>query len=273
MKKNLGLGKNLLLFSLLLSIGFSNVTSTYANVNSKNNIEFEYNSLYPEINLRILNDDGNIRTVETYDSDAKYIVTYNKDERTMDVIIHKLNNNTKSVISTDNFHIDLEQIENSYKISEDGKTSNIFEEGQTRASIYQNTYSNYEYEKTYGSTNKWELRRPDPSNPVFSTYYFTTNETSENAKDLQSFMDYVEKINSQEVKVIFSIGASVFSDILLYMSGIGTVFTGGTLTPAMVTAAAAAVGANGLAVSEMVTLGSYWNYAYNYYFEVYKNKE
>ena len=82
-------------------------------------------------------------------------------------------------------------------------------------------------------------------------------------------MDYVEKINIQEGKVLGSMTASVFTDILLYLSGIGTVFTGGTLTSAMVSAAAASVGAKGVVVSSMVTLGSYWKYAYNYYLSAY----
>ena len=82
-------------------------------------------------------------------------------------------------------------------------------------------------------------------------------------------MDYVEKINSQEIKILTSISASVFADILLYLSGIGTVFSGGTLTPAMVVAAAGAVGATFAVVDSVVTLGTYWRYAYNYYWEVF----
>lgn len=239
---------------------------------SAKNLEDDYKSLYPEINFKVLVDNKSIRKVETSDDNAKYIVTYNKNKRTMDVVIHKLKNKGTKIESTQKYYLNLDNVNESYMISEDGKVEAVFDEKETRASIKQNTWSNYEYTKTLGTTNKWELRRPDPKNPVFKRIYFTTKETNSNKTYLNSFMDYVEKINTQESTILWSISSSVFTDILLYLSGIGNVFTGGTLTSTMVAAAAASVGAKGVVVNQFVTLGSYWRYAYNYYYSVYNRR-
>lgn len=217
-----------------------------------------------EVKYTILEDNKELKKVKTEDSRYTYTVTYNKITRTMDTII----SDSMSKTGESYIHINLDIPSESYGITENGTSLSLFDNATTRASIKQNTFSNFEYTKTIGTTNEWQLRRPDPSFPI-NWLYFDTKETKDNKSYLNSFMDYVEKINAQEGKVLASITASVFSDILVSLSGIATVFSGGTLTPAMVTAAAGAVGANLVMVDSMVTLGSYWKYAYNYYFEVF----
>ncbi|MCL2076939.1 MAG: geobacillin-26 family protein [Oscillospiraceae bacterium] len=265
--------KNIISVLLVFSLLVSSVIPAYANSDTPLISEMIYIEETGEtVSYKLLTDTDDIRVVETSDENYTYHVVYNKNERSMDVVISdaKPKNVAFSTLkdSQQSIHIDLNQANDLYNFSEDS----LYEDNliaPLATTIKQKTFTNFEYFKTIGTTNSWELRRPDPSNPLFSYYYFNTNETNQNRSYLNSFMDYVEKINSQEFVILGLITASVFSDILVGLSGISTVFSGGALTPAMVMAVAGAVTANAAVINSIVTWGSYCQYAYNYYAEAY----
>lgn len=243
-KKQLCIG----LSSIML---FATVTPTLAQeINSQNYVNVENSYLNSDFTTKILQDDDNIRIVETIDSKSKYTATYNKKDRTLDIIVSKINSSNRILETTEKYHID-------------------FEKDAIKDRIYQNTFSNYEYTKRYGNPNVWELRRPDPSNPFFKTIGFSTKETSANVNYLYKYMDYVEKINSKEINLLASLGSALLSDVLVAMSGVANIFSGGTLTPAMIQTIATSLGANGVLLYDYQTLIHYYNMAYDNYCEVY----
>jgi hypothetical protein len=202
-------------------------------------------------NTVILADSDQQKVVETSDENSIYVTTYDKEANTVQVSVTNISTGDVSV-----------GVPTSVNPSNEPEMS-LF------ASLSQSTFTNYEYIKTYGSTNVWELRRPDSS--IFTYYYFKTNETSTNSSDLNSFKTYVDSINSLEVEIVLAYGASALSVVVAGAAGAGAIFTGGTLTMA---AWASIVTAAGVAQSAVRTFMSYdtaCRNAFDKYFTVYYN--
>jgi hypothetical protein len=106
-------------------------------------------------------------------------------------------------------------------------------------SLNENTFSNYEYTKWYGSINKWELRRPDTDGS--GTQGFKTYQTTKNKAFLSGFYSTVNTINKRELTIIGLIGGTALIAVAGFMfSGGLAAFLGaaGFSTPAMVEIAA-----------------------------------
>lgn len=127
----------------------------------------------------------------------------------------------------------------------------------------------YAYIKTYGSPNKWELRRPEYlDEPSDSAFYFKTNETTVNKSDLSGFQTTVNSMATLEGKLKSAIGTT---NALAVIAGASAAIGGPVGWGA---AAAALIAALGFANAEQ-------NYAYDieekqieawdYYYEVYNN--
>lgn len=113
----------------------------------------------------------------------------------------------------------------------------------TRASLKENTFTNYEYTKTYGNPNTWELRRPDGS--LFGTHSFKTYEiVGKNDGYIAKFKNAVDTINSKEGEIVITLGIAGLGDIVAAATSAGAVASGGVLTPAAWTAILAAAGLN-----------------------------
>ncbi len=188
--------------------------------------------------------------------------------------------NTKN-LSNNVVYSDFENTENNYTVV-DGVVSNLINdnvinenegeniiENGARSSKKQDTVSNYEYTKTYGSPNKWQLRRPKTN--IFTYYYFDTTETASNSSDLTRFYNAVEDVNTLEKKAVVYIGSAGLSAFLTYASIPATIASGGILSPATVAAGLAAVGATTAATTTLVDLSHSCSDAYDAYFEVLYN--
>ncbi|MGL5254199.1 MAG: geobacillin-26 family protein [Brevinema sp.] len=111
------------------------------------------------------------------------------------------------------------------------------------ASLNENTFTNYEYTKTYGNPNTWELRRPDGS--LAGTYYFKTYEViGKNDGYITTFKNAVDTINSKEGEMVITLGITGLGDIVAAATSAGAIASGGVLTPAAWTAILAAAGLN-----------------------------
>ena len=99
------------------------------------------------------------------------------------------------------------------------------------SSLEEKTFTNYEYKKTYGTPNKWELRKPG-STPFLSIESFETYQTSRNDNYIFAFQDAVDLINIKEGTIVEALGIAALSYIIASAAGAGAIFTGGTMTPA-----------------------------------------
>lgn len=196
-----------------------------------------------DIEVEILQDDKNFRVARSEDDTYITEVTYNK--KTDEVYMKILDTNNGQVLydSNETFITPL-------------------------ATEYENTFVNYEYSRDI-QTNLWTLRRPNT--PYVSSYYFKTYQTSKNATYLQNFKSHVEEINVKEIELIGALGASIITTIAANIAGVITIFTGGTATPAMIAALAAAVGAYGTTAVILTKYVNAMEDAYASYFDVFYN--
>lgn len=200
-------------------------------------------------NLTVLEDDESQKVVRTSDDNYIYITTHNKADNTMQVT-------TVDKVT----HVSVEGAE---VCGEDFIVSGP----QARASIYENTFTNYEYTKVYGNPNEWELRRPDGS--LLGTYYFKTYEVAANQNYLTAFKSAVDTINTKEGEIITAYGLVILADIAAAAVSAGAIATGGVLTPAAWASILTAAGANTAYIAVVVAWNNACKTAYDKYFETY----
>lgn len=156
----------------------------------------------------ITKNNKNERIAESIEGEYKYIAVYDKNTKTVTITKKDLDSNDVLEVTEINLG------ESSATLSQEA-SSNIL---AASSSTYQNTFSNYEYTKWYGTTNKWELRKPNGS---FNLHYFQTYQTTQNSSYLSSFQNSVIKINNLERDYIGLVGMQALIGTL------GAIFTGG----------------------------------------------
>lgn len=182
-------------------------------------------------NITVLEDTSNKKVVQTCDENYIYITTFDKSNDTMQFTQIDIVTNV-SVIGKEVSGVDAISV-TSY--------------ASARTSIKENTFTNYEYTKTYGNPNEWELRRPDGS--LTGTHYFKTYEVSNNASYIATFKSAVDTINTKEGKIVAAFRLAVLGNLAAAAISAGAITTDGALTPAAWTSIIAAAGANTAYVS------------------------
>lgn len=239
--------KKLLALFLMLTLAFT-TTFVFAEASSS-------------IPVTIIKDNAKVRIVETNDEQFIYRVTVNKIDNTAQMqITDKM---TKKVKISQKAQLGLSD-------SKEALTSNSSSIMATRATLEQNTFTNYEYTKTYGTPNQWQLRRPDSS--ILSYYYFNTAETSSNRPYLESFKGAVQRINDTEVPMVASIGAAGIMDLLSVGSVVAAICTGGMLSGAAWTVIVASLGMTGISATLLIQYNAACVDAFDAYNEVFKRK-
>lgn len=184
-----------------------------------------------------------LRTSVTSDETSQYIVVYDTVQNTMQVSIKDLET---GVI------VEGETIE-----------ARTAAQAPVRATIHQDTFSNYEYDVYTGSPNEWNCERPNGNGQG----YFMTYENTSNSTQLNKFFSDVNSLNDKEWSAVTLYGVSLVASAGAgFASGIA-VATGGTLTPAAIAAIVAATGATGAAAIALTAVGtqcntcelSFWN--------------
>ncbi|TCT16196.1 hypothetical protein EDC18_102212 [Natranaerovirga pectinivora] len=201
-------------------------------------------------NTIILQDDEQVRIAQANDDNMIYTTTFNKIDNWVQTI-------ATDIYTGEQFKGDIVFIQ----IPEQEFVVGI------RASLKENTFTNYEYTKTYGTTNKWELRRPRSN--IFNYYYFKTDETTANSSDLSRFKSYVDSINTLEGQIIMDMGLSGLSIVVSAAAGAGAIFTGGTLSTAAWASIVASAGAHSKLVSTCMSYDTACKNAYDAYWTVY----
>lgn len=203
-------------------------------------------------NMTILEDTSSKRVVQTSDENYTYITTYDKLNDTMQF--------TKVDIDTN------VSIVGNVVSGEDAISTTTY--ASTRATtLKENTFTNYEYTKTYGDPNEWELRRPDGS--LTGTYYFKTYEVTKNKSYINTFKSAVDTINTKEGEIVAAYGLVILGDIAAAAISAGAIATGGVLTPAAWTSIIAAAGANTAYVSVCVAWDNACKTAYDAYYDTF----
>ncbi len=197
----------------------------------------------------IVSVNGSVRTAVTYDADYEYTVRYDTAKNTIQMSVRDLTSG---------------EVRNGQIVScEDVIVP------QTRATIHQDTFTNYEYDIYTGNPNKWHLERPKEA---FSQYYFDVNETSSNKDRLNTYRSAVDTLNAQEIRVVSKGGkAMAAAAAAAFISGMASV-SGGALTVAAITAAVAAVGATGETAEEITAMGNCCNDCLYAYMDVFNNQ-
>lgn len=196
------------------------------------------------------------RIAESHDETATYRTILNKEANTIQMIVFY---NDGSVVYGSEIEIPSS--------SEAQSLSRAIMRSQS-ASLNENTFCNYEYTITYGTSNKWELRRPDGS---FGTYYFQTYETSLNESYLTKFRGYVDSINEIEGAIIRNFGLYALSCLVAGATGAGAIFSGGTLSTAAWGSLVAVAGCGDAVLTECTKLDTACKNAYDSYWNAYYN--
>ena len=178
---------------------------------------------YDLYNTNVIDDNSDVRIVQTSDEHYTYTATFDKEAKTLQLV--QVNNATGEVVTGD--IVPVKEFSENLPV-------------QTRASLEENTWTNYEYTKTYGNPNEWELRAPGDN--IFTIIYFKTYEEEDNEVHLSDFMDAVDEVNTTEGVMISSVGLYGLSVLAAGAAGAGAIFTGGTLSSAAWAALLAAGG-------------------------------
>lgn len=206
-------------------------------------------------NTSVLSDNANIRVAQTKDDEYTYTATFDKETSTIQ--LQQVSNSTGEV-NTGRI-VPVAEIPQDYFI-------------QTRAALEENTFTNYEYTKTYGTPNLWELRAPGDN--VFSWIYFKTYEVEDvNSEYLVDFKAAVDTVNRTEGVIVGSLGLYALSVLAAGAAGAGALFTGGTLSPA---AWAALLAAGGFAKENLEACMDYdeaCKNAYDSFWETFNHSE
>lgn len=202
-------------------------------------------------NVVVTVDNDEERIAEGLENGYKFIAILNKKANTIE--LRKLDIKNEKILDVNLY--DLNKKDNTEDI-----ISNNDDYAPMAGKISQNTFSNYEYTKWFGSPNKWELRRPREGFGFNNTYYFQTNENSQNRSYLNSFYDTVENINSLEKEYLTFVSLEILTGTL------GAIFSGGLGT------FLAAAGLSGQAVNIAWRLDRECRDAENNYWEVYNKR-
>ncbi len=203
-------------------------------------------------NYQITKDTDDCKVVTSKTTDSTYVFTHNK--KTNEITFSVYSNTNNELISSQTVDID------DYALYETESENSIL-----AATTYQNTFSNWEYTITHGTTNLYQLRRPDGS--LNGTYNFTTRMLAGYNKDyIDNFIDAVEAINTLEGQMVGALGLAVI------LAGVSIVLTGGAAGAfwgayiASLTSDSAAVGL-GFALDSECNKASanYWDTFYHQY--------
>lgn len=220
----------MLVFALLMSIS---IKTTYAaekvNVNGESVI--------------ILVDNKDQKVAENTDGEFTYRSTYFK--KTQMVTVSKTDNSTGEIAENYTFSLKPDPS----LVEGDGIMA-------AAASTYQNTFCNYEYTKTYGTPNTWQIRRPKGG--LNSWEYWNCTEKSSNASYLKDYLNTVNRIDALEWKWIGEFGTQSLLGLL------GAIFSGGmTVFLASITAGTLAyTTASELRTQMNTALDLYWEIVY-----------
>lgn len=245
MKKNIKriVSCALMLAVLVSSITVVNPTKSYAA--STKDTGVRTSTAYSQHGeAKITTDNAKQRIAEQIDSNYKYVAVFDKTKNV--ITLTKTDKETGQVLDT--MITDL----NAKTVS----TNTNDQISVLAASTYQNTFSNYEYTKWYGSPNKWELRRPADKG-INNVKYFQTYETTKNATYLSAYYKNVNSINSLEGKCLTYMTTEVLIGV------IGAIFSGG------LAAFIAASTMSGLATSAAYDLEAECNNALDNYWNAY----
>lgn len=205
-------------------------------------------------NTRITTDNESVRIAESFSEGYKFVSTYDKISKI--AVIEQIDISNNQVVSS---------------VIVDTKNTPLYKNDIGKLRLFsvttqENTFSNYEYTKIYGSPNEWELRRPDGS--INGTIYFKTKETAKNTSHLSSFKEAVDQINSLEKKAIATIGLQVFTGVIAILLTYTTVGVGASLTAYL-----ASLGFTGSALNYGIDLEYQYKVALDKYWEVYNSSE
>lgn len=198
------------------------------------------------------------RVAKSEDADFIYVAIYDR------------NNETVQLIQTDK--------KTGEKIAGEAVVIRAFSEENgavnSRAGEYleEKTFTNYEYKKTYGLPNRWELRRPGDI-AFLTKESFETYETTSNKEFIDAFEAAVNSINVKEGEIVSALGMAALSYLAGGAAGAGAIFTGGTMTPAAWAALLAAGGFSQNYINVVMEYDSLCKAAYDSYMETYTHSQ
>lgn len=205
----------------------------------------------------VLEDSASVRTARTEDDAFIYEATYNKVHNTVQLI--QIDKKTGKRAAGE-----VTKVPSLKELS--GVATN------RAATLEEKTFTNYEYEKTYGTPNKWELRKPGDVS-FLTKESFQTYETSKNKTYITAFKNAVDKINTQEGKIVEALGLAALAYLAGGAAGAGAIFTGGTMTPAAWAALLVAGGYSKNYVDVVMEYDSFCKDAFDAYMETYNHSK
>lgn len=205
----------------------------------------------------ILKDSASVCIAKTEDSQFVYEATYNKIDNTVQLV--QINKETGARVEGDVVKVPVLDNNTEFVLSRAG-------------SLEEKTFTNYEYKKTYGNPNKWELRKPGDI-AFITKESFETYQTTENEDFIFAFQDAVDLINVKEGDIVEALGLAALSYLAGGAAGAGAIFTGGTMTPAAWAALLAAGGFSKNYLDVCMEYDAACKDAYDAYMETYNNSE
>lgn len=204
----------------------------------------------------ILVNDSQNRIVESFSGGQRFVATYNKVDNTLSLVCYNANEEMLQS-STVDLNNDTVLVRNEYGVL------------MAANSISKYTDSLYAYIKTYGSPNKWELRRPEYLNESSdAVFYFKTNETTVNKSDLSGFRTTVNSMATLEGKLESAVGTtSALAVIAGASAGVGGPVGWGAAAAALL----AALGFANTVQNYGYDIEEKQIEAWDYYYEVYYN--
>lgn len=211
-----------------------------------------------EPGTNILVDDSQYRVVESFSGDQRFVATYDKVDNMLSIVSY---NADEEIVQSSMLDLDNDTV----------LSRNEYGVVTAASSISKYTESLYAYIKTYGSPNKWELRRPEYlDEPSDSAFYFKTNETTKNSDDLDNFKSTVNSMATLEGKLESAIGTA---NLLAVITGATAAIGGPVGWGAAAAALIAALGFNNSAQNYAYDIEEKQTEAWDYYYEVYNNSK
>ncbi|GAM16654.1 geobacillin-26 family protein [Mesobacillus selenatarsenatis] len=212
-------------------------------VSDKETLEYLEN-----VDMRVIQDNKNVRIVESTENGKTTIAVLNKKKNTLTFQV-KGDKSTKQEIDLN----ELAELEASLDSSDD-----LF--SIAASTLKEDTFSNYEYTITFTSPESWQLRRPNPDN-VFKYYYKNVKKTSTNKDNLAAFKKAVDNLNYYEWMYLGSSGGVA---IMTVVTLIVAAMSGGAGIAALLFTA----GVTGAAYTYALKMSGAANNAHYYYFQV-----
>ncbi|MFJ7731218.1 geobacillin-26 family protein [Lysinibacillus sp. NPDC097231] len=201
------------------------------------------------LQINVIEDNENFRIVESIENGKPMVATFDKNSNILTTQI-KGDDSSKLVIDLN----ELAALEESMKEPTSGDISAF------ASSMKQDTFTNYEYTIEFTSPESWQLRRPNPDNPI-NWLYKDVKKTTSNATNLGNFKNAVNDLNDYEWKYI---GAASGAGILAIAALIVGAINGG----AGIAVGLAAAGVTGAAYNYAISMNRAANDAHYYYFQV-----